>query len=260
MANRHGEFIWYELMTRDPDAAKAFYDEVVGWNMGGPAPGDMDYRTIAAGDSFVGGVLHLTDVQCEHGARPVWLGYVGVDDVDATAARLKELGGSVLMPAFDIPEVGRIAMVADPQGAPFYIMRGAVEGGTSTAFRPQTEGHCCWNELATSDQGAALAFYGQLFGWESREALPMGEMGEYRFIDHHEVRIGAVSPFLGDAPSPTWTHYFQVADIDAAVAKIEAGGGRVVHGPHEVPGGDHIIIGFDPEGAAFALAGPRKQA
>lgn len=133
-------------MTRDSDGAKAFYDDVVGWNTGAKAPGDMDYRMIGAGDDFVGGVFTVTDEMCEHGARPVWLGYVGVDDVDSTITKLESLGGKVLMPAKDIPEVGRIAMVADPQGIPFYIMRGAVEGGTSTALsRKQTATVCGMN-------------------------------------------------------------------------------------------------------------------
>ncbi|MEX2506794.1 MAG: VOC family protein, partial [Pseudohongiellaceae bacterium] len=257
MANKHGEFIWYELMTRDPDAAKAFYDDVVGWTVGEPPPGgDMDYRMIAAGDGYAGGVLGLTDDMCEHGARPVWLGYIGVDDVDATAAKLREIGGSVLMPAKDIPNVGRIAMVADPQGVPFYIMRGAVEGGTSFAFKPMADGHCSWNELTTTNQDGAVSFYGQLFGWESNEAMPMGEPGDYRFLDHHGIRIGAVMPRMSDSDSPIWTYYFHVPDINAATAKTEARGGKVLSGPHEVPGGEHIMVGADPEGVMFALVGP----
>ncbi len=258
MANKHGEFIWYELMTREPDAAKAFYDDVIGWNMGQRLPGDIEYRQIMAGNEAVGGVLRLTDEMCEHGAQPVWLGYVGVDDVDQTLSRLQQLGGSVLMPAQDIPEVGRFAMVADPVGVPFYIMRGAVEDGTSTAFQSMAEGHCSWNELATTDQERALGFYGELFGWTSTEGMPMGDMGTYKFLDHHGVRIGAVSPHIEEGAAPVWTYYFYVPDIDAAIKKTEARGGRVLHGPHEIPGGDHIIISADPEGVTFALVGPRQ--
>lgn len=255
MANKHGEFIWYELMTRDPEAAKAFYDDVVGWTIGSALPGPVEYRQIAAGDDFVGGVLKLTEDMCENGARPVWLGYVGVDDVDLTLAKLQELGGSILMPAKDIPDVGRLAMVADPQGIPFYIMRGAVEDGTSTAFKPKAPGHCSWNELTTSDQTAALDFYGQLFGWENKESMPMGEAGEYKFLHHHGEMIGAVSPTMNESPVPVWTYYFRVPDIQAAKAKAETRGGKILHGPAEVPGGDHIIIGTDPEGVMFALVG-----
>lgn len=258
MANKHGDFLWYELMTRDPDAAKAFYDEVVGWNIRDAKPGDdMGYREIAAGDTFVGGVFPLTEEMCEHGARPVWLGYIAVDNVDATVAQLEQLGGSVLMPVKDIPGVGRFAMVADPQGIPFYVMRGAVESHTSDAFKPMATGHCIWNELATADQDGALGFYGELFGWTSTESMSMGPMGEYKFIDHNGVRLGAITPHISEGGSPIWTYYFRVADIDVAKQKAEARGGKIHHGPQEVPGGDHIIIGVDPEGAMFALAGPK---
>ncbi len=256
MANKHGEFIWYELMTRDPDAAKAFYDEVVGWNIGEPAPGPLDYRPISAGADMVGGVLRLTDEMRAQGARPVWLGYVGVDDVDATAGKVRDLGGTVLMPARDIPGAGRIAMVADPDGTPFYIMRGAVEDGTSTAFQPKANGHCSWNELTTPDQAGALSFYGQLFGWENKESMPMGEAGDYQLLEHNGVQFGALSPFMNKGQQPIWTYYFRVPDIDAALAKTEARGGKILHGPHEVPGGDYIIIGRDPEDTLFALTGP----
>ncbi|MEX1033362.1 MAG: VOC family protein [Cellvibrionaceae bacterium] len=259
MANKHGEFIWYELMTRDPDAAKSFYDEVVGWNIGEQMPGDMDYRMIAAGEEYVGGVFGLTDDMCEQGARAAWLGYVGVDDVDATAAKLQELGGSLLMPAMDLPDVGRIAMVADPQGVPFYIMRGAVEDGTSTAFKPMANGHCSWNELTTSDQGSALSFYGQLFGWESKEAMSMGEAGEYKLLEHHGTQFGAISPLMNEGQPSIWTYYFHVPDIEAAKGKVEARGGKIAYGPHEVPGGEYIIISADPEEVLFALVGPKRR-
>lgn len=149
-------------------------------------------------------------------------------------------------------------MVADPLGTPFYIMRGAVEGGTSTAFKPMKPGHCGWNELTTSDQTAALSFYGQLFGWENRESMPMGDAGDYQLLEHHGVQFGALSPLMNKGERPIWTYYFHVADVDAALARTEARGGKVLHGPHEVPGGDHIIIGSDPEGVMFAVVGPRQ--
>lgn len=258
MTNRHGGFIWYELMTGDPEGAKAFYDDLLDWNIGEPAPGGLDYRMIAAGEDFVGGVLRLTDEMCREGAHPVWLGYIGVDDVDATIAQLKDLGGKVLLPAFDIPEVGRIAMVADPEGAPFYIMRGAVEDSVSNAFKPDAQGHCSWNELAARNPQQALQFYGQLFGWTSSESMPMGENGDYQFLDAGDTRIGALSPCIDPFRSIPWLYYFQVADIDRAVTTTTARGGKILHGPHEIPGGDAIIIGSDPEGVSFALVGPRR--
>src|SRR4051812_1698324 len=122
--NPAGDFIWYELMTSDADGAKAFYDAVVGWNVDAQSHFPNGYRTIGRSDGkSAGGILPLTDEMRQHGASPTWLGYVNVDDVDASVARIEQAGGKTLMPAFDIPQVGRVAMVADPQGAPFYIMK-----------------------------------------------------------------------------------------------------------------------------------------
>ena len=128
MPNPHGSFIWYELMTSDAAAAGEFYSAVVGWTFGDRMPGDIDYRGIVRSDGGnAGGVLQIDESMRSHGARPGWLGYIGVDDVDATVAAIEGDGGKVLMPAWDLPNVGRLAMVADPQGAPFYLMRGASE-------------------------------------------------------------------------------------------------------------------------------------
>jgi predicted enzyme related to lactoylglutathione lyase len=161
------------------------------------------------------------------------------------------------VPAWDIEGIGRIAMVADPQGAPFYVMRGAVDEA-STAFSPDEPGHCGWNELATSDPAAALDFYTSRFGWERGDAMPMGEQGEYRFIHHDGQMIGAVFPTMAGAmpdQPPKWRIYFRVRDVDRAMQAIESGGGTVAMGPHAVPGGDRILIGIDPQGAEFAIVG-----
>lgn len=254
MANAQGSPIWYELMTSDADAAKRFYDDVVGWTIEAQASNPMDYRMIAAADGNVGGVMKIGADMAAGGARPMWLFYIGVDDVDATTEKAKALGGSVHVPPTDIPGVGRFAFLADPQGAPFYVMRGASDA-ESTAFAPETAGHCAWNELVTTDQDRALDFYGKLFGWTKAGAMPMGEMGDYTFIGGTVDRFGAMM----NAPGPAhWNFYFRVDDIDAAAARVKAVGGTVDRGPHEVPGGDHIIQGTDPQGAMFALVGSKR--
>jgi predicted enzyme related to lactoylglutathione lyase len=254
-----GGHIWYELMTTDPDGAKSFYEAIVpGWSIGERIPGDQDYRMIGRSDGgFAGGVLGLKPEMAGHGARPAWLGYVGVDDVDGTVALVVAKGGKVLMPAFDIPQ-GRIAMVADPQGNPFYVMKPVPpEGqpdGASDVFSPDAEQRVSWNELATPDPVAARQFYGELFGWTSDDFMPMGEYGEYRFFDHGPVRIGAVCG-VGPGTSQGWRYYIHVPSIAQAAAAVKDNGGAIARGPHEVPGGDHIIIGHDPQGAEFALVG-----
>ncbi|MEO7365970.1 MAG: VOC family protein [Sphingomicrobium sp.] len=259
----HGSYIWYELLTADPVAAKAFYDAVVGWNIEAQPSGEMDYRMITRADGGnAGGVMRLTDEMRDHGARPTWLGYVAVDDVDASVASIEQAGGKALMPAFDIPDIGRIAMVTDPQGAPFYVMRAAPPAGNenkvSDVFSPTEEQRVGWNELSTSDAPAALDFYTTHFGWEKGDAMPMGDKGDYRFINHHGQMLGAIFPTAAGAKTdePThWRYYFRVPSIAAAKSAAEQGGGTIVHGPMEVPGGDHILIGTDPQGAEFALVG-----
>jgi len=261
-SSTHGALVWYELMTPDPDGAKAFYGAVVGWDIGDRMPGDQDYRMIGRGDGgFAGGVLGLTGEMLQHGARPTWLGYIGVDDVDATVAQIEAQGGKTLMPAFDIPQ-GRIAMVADPQGAPFYVMKPIPPAdkpdAVSDVFSPDAEQRVGWNELSTSDGPAALAFYTSQFGWEKGDSMPMGEMGDYQFINRAGQMIGAIFPAQAGASAGEashWRYYIRVPSIAAAKQAVEQNGGAIVHGPMEVPGGDHIVIGKDPQGAEFALVG-----
>jgi uncharacterized protein len=253
-----GSHIWYELMTTDPDAAGKFYGAVVGWEIGERLPGDQDYRMIGRSDGgFAGGVFGLKQEQLDHGARPMWLGYIGVDDVDATVRRIEAKGGKGLMAAFDIPQ-GRIAMVADPQGNPFYVMKpippAEKPDAESDVFSTDALQRVGWNELSTADPVAARAFYGDLFGWGSDDFMPMGEFGEYRFFSHAGTTIGAVCGVMPGG-SGGWRYYIHVPSIPAAVDAVKAGGGQVSVGPHEVPGGDHIIIGNDPQGAEFALVG-----
>lgn len=256
--NPTGDFIWYELMTPDPGAAKAFYDAVVGWDIEPQPAGEMDYRMIRRSDGgHAGGVLRITPEMTSEGARPTWLGYINVADVDDCVASIERSGGKNLM-THDIPDVGRIAMVADPQGAPFYVMKPIPPrgdfNGRSDVFSRDAQQRVGWNELATSDQKAALDFYTSRFGWTKGEAMPMGEMGDYRLLSHHDLPIGAIMTKAANRPA-RWRFYFRVPDVDSAKSAIEAGGGTVMHGPVEVPGGDRILIATDPQGAEFALVG-----
>jgi len=262
MRNAHGEFIWYELITGDPDAARAFYGSVVGWTIAADAAsaGGVEYRTIEAADGAAGGMLTMTPDMRANGGRPGWFGYFGVDDVDATAAAITAEGGEVHMPPTDIPGVGRIAMVSDPQDMPFYIMRGAMDA-VSTAYQRMGAGHVSWNELSTTDDAAALAFYERRFNIGKIGVMPMGEMGDYSFIANdgksgQDDAIGAVMKAPPGAPTG-WSFYFRVPDIAESKARIEAGGGRVINGPMDVPGGEKVLQATDPEGVAFGLVAPQ---
>jgi uncharacterized protein len=265
MTNQHGDFIWYELLTSDADAAGDFYGKVVGWTSSSSGQPGMDYRFFSSGDGSnpadgVGGYMAITPEMAEHGARPAWVGYIAVDDVDVSAESIVKSGGSILMPAMDLEGVGRMAMVADPQGAPFYVMRGASDETSHSfaALEPKL-GHCAWNELSTSDPEAAKAFYGAQFGWSKDGDLDMGPMGKYEFLKASGDRfaLGAVMPKMPEMPMSAWTFYFRVPDIDGAAATIKAEGGTLYMEPMEIPGGEFSLSGADPHGASFGLVGPR---
>ncbi|MCF8709902.1 VOC family protein [Rhizorhapis sp. SPR117] len=258
MANKHGDFIWYELLTSDADAAQAFYGSVLEWTFADSGNSDVDYRIINAPEHSVGGLMTITKDMADGGARPTWLSYIAVDDVDKCVESVEHGGGKTMMPATDIPNVGRIAMVTDPQGAPFYVMKPGGEG-ESLAFADDCPrvGHCAWNELITSDQAAAWHFYTQRFGWVKDGEMDMGPLGSYDFVRHGSV-IGAMMTGTPEMGPPHWNQYFRVADIDQAKAAIEAGGGTITNGPMEIPGGDFAMNGTDPQGAHFGLVGQRK--
>ncbi|HWW55651.1 MAG TPA: VOC family protein, partial [Sphingopyxis sp.] len=208
-----------------------------------------------------GGVLALNADMLAGGARPAWMGYLEVADVDAAIDAIKADGGAVHMPATDLP-VGRIAMVSDPQGAPFYIMKPippeGMEGMESDVFSVTEAQHMRWNELATSDPDAAIDFYKTHFGWGQEGEMDMGPIGAYRFIQRGDVMIGAVMPLMEGYPVPVWSFYIGVDDIDRAHAAITANGGTITSEPMEIPGGEYAMNGIDPQGASFGLVGPRK--
>jgi len=250
-----GQFIWYELLTSDVDAAQRFYGEVVGWTAHPSGQPNMDYRIWKSDTAPVGGLMAMPPAAEAPGMRPCWLGYVQVPDVDATVAQMKSLGGAEIMPAMTLPGIGRMALVADPQGASLYVM--APEGNAPvTAFASQKPGHGGWHELHTTDWESAFGFYEATLHWNKAQAMDMGPMGTYQMLSAGGTDMGAMlnSPAF---PRPAWLYYFNVAEITAAQARIEAGGGSVLMGPHEVPGGLWIIQGRDPQGAMFALVGPK---
>ncbi len=266
MANPPGSFIWYELLTTDIAAAADFYEAVVGIKIPREAtPGPMDYRMIETpGGLHVGGAMQLTKEMQEGGAFSGWFGYISVPDVDAAAASVTAAGATVHMPPTDIPNAGRIAMISDPQGAPLYIMTPAPPPGAedmdSLCYDPEKHGHVAWNELHARDQAAAFDFYASQLGWEKSDAMDMGPMGIYQMF-----KAGGTDRAIGgmmtspDMPHPVWLYYLNVPDIDAALESAKANGGTLLYGPGEIPGGQYIVQATDPQGAMFAIVGPRKE-
>ncbi len=245
-----GGFVWYELMTGDVEGASAFYAKVVGWNVADSGAPDMRYTLAKVGERQVAGLM---DIPAGAGAA-MWFGYILVADVDTAADRVRQAGGAVHRPAADIAGVGRFAVVADPQGAMFMLFRGS--GSPAPQLAPNTPGGVGWHELHTTDSRAALAFYQELFGWTPSYAHDMGAMGLYQTFSVGEAWTGGV---MGSPKTtPAWLYYITVEDIDAAAARVTQAGGEVLNGPHQVPGGNWVLMGVDPQGARFALTGARK--
>jgi uncharacterized protein len=250
------KFFWYELMTTDADAAIAFYGQVVGWSAAdhpnSTTPGGMRYTILSAGERGVAGILELDDSMKGAGMKPIWVGYIHVDDTDGAAERIKQAGGTIHVPPTDIPNVGRFAMAADPGGALFYVMKPLPEGEPPAPA--DTPGTVSWHELYSSaGEKGAFAFYSGLFGWQTMTEMPMGPMGTYRIFGDGETQWGGMMDKPEQVPASLWSYYVNVDGIDAAAERVKANGGQVVMGPMEVPDGSFVLQGVDPQGAVFAL-------
>jgi predicted enzyme related to lactoylglutathione lyase len=249
-------FVWYELVTPDAEGASRFYADVVGWRAEPVAMPGATYTIMSAGPHRAAGIMALPEEMRAGGGRPGWIGYVGVADADAAAEALVAAGGAVHRPPDDIPGTGRFAVVADPQGAVFTLFQPA--GPIGAPPPPMTPGTVGWHELYADDWEAAFAFYAALFGWTKAEAIPMGPMGTYQLFAAGAAPVGGMMDRGAFVPAAVWGFYFAVAALDAAVERLAAGGGTVLNGPMEVPGGAWIVNARDPQGVAFSLVAPRR--
>lgn len=254
-----GDFVWHELRTTDAKGAEEFYTHVIGWQTKGSGdPGGVPYTLLTAAGSEVAGLMEITPEMAAMGSSPGWVGFVGVDDVDAYARRIEQAGGKLHFPPMDIPTVGRFASVEDLQGSAFLLFKGSM---SEAPTRPPlgTPGTVGWNELSANDGPAAWPFYSGIFGWKEDSTMDMGPMGTYRIFNNGANPIGAVmTRDHSKSPAPFWLYYINVEDIDAAASRITEKNGQILMGPHEVPGPLWIILGLDPQGAMFSLVGPRR--
>jgi predicted enzyme related to lactoylglutathione lyase len=246
-----GRHVWSELMTTDTKAAETFYDKVVGWTSepftGSPTPYTQFKRS---GELPVAGLMERPDGM---NMPPFWAMYIAVPKIEDAVAQIKRLGGTELSGIIDVPTVGRLQMLTDPQGAAFYVIQ--PEPRDQTPDEEPPVGQASWLELTTTDAPAAMTFYQQVFGWHPSEAMDMGEMGKYQMFNRGDRMLGGMMnrpPAMAQVP-PHWAIYFRVPDINAATERIKAAGGTILNGPMEVPGGDWIVNAMDPQGAAFAL-------
>ncbi len=251
----HGKFVWYELASTDAPAARRFYGAVLGWDSrDGEVPG-IDYHVMGIGGTDIAGSMQITD-----GMQPGWTGYVAVDDIDAAAKKAQDGGATTIVPVSPIPGVGRFSILLDPQGAGFGLLDYADDFPRKPKSLPEKglQGHGWWRELHTpGDAEEAYQFYHQQFGWPEVHRMPMPPEGFYLVFGEGMGMGGLFKD--STAPAPYWLYYFWVDDIDATQAKLEKAGGKVINGPHEVPGGAWIINALDPQGVAFSGWRPREE-
>ncbi|MGY3604940.1 MULTISPECIES: VOC family protein [unclassified Bradyrhizobium] len=254
LINQLGRFAWYELLTTDLAAAGAFYGEVVGWGVKDASLPELAYTVLSAGDVPVGGLMELPEEGRRLGATPRWVGYVAVDDIDATTTQIGRLGGAVLLPPTG-SNIGRISVVADPQKATFALVTGLTYGQRQPVALDEL-GRVGWHELLAEDRNKIFDFYGALFGWRKANA-ETDPADLYQLFSAAGQTIGGMLTKLPSVSQPFWLYYFNVDDIGAAAKRVNAGGGRVLQGPIELPDGCWIARCVDPQGALFALQGAR---
>ncbi len=243
-----GRFVWHELRTTDRATALKFYSTLMGWetkdvSMG---PGEPYGLCLMNGKDMAG----ITKSKAPAHVPPHWLPYIAVDDVDKSVAKLQELGGKLLGPAMDIPNVGRFAPVADPQGAAFALHTHATPYPDEPARPPV--GAFCWEELMTSDPEAAAQFYSGLFGY-TVESMDMGPMGTYRILKRGDRQAAGIMLLPSKVPHSHWLEYLAVGDVDASVRNAKEIGAKVLVEPADIPKIGRFSVLSDPTGAAIAV-------
>jgi predicted enzyme related to lactoylglutathione lyase len=242
-------------MTSDTKAAGKFYSDVVGWTTH-PMTGaeGIQYTTFNIGDVGMAGMLELPQ-------HTGWIGYISVDDVDAHVKEIVAAGGTLWKPATDVPGMLRFAVMSDPQGAAIAIFTTNPAMPSPQRPEPRTPGTIGWHELYTTDLEAGFSFYNKLFGWTKVSDMDMGPMGLYRIFDegdHEQMGDGGMMTKPPQVPVSSWGFYFNVDSIKAGGERVKSGGGMVLNGPTQVPGGGWIIQCQDPQGAMFALFSPKE--
>ena len=253
MTEGHGKFVWHDLTTTDVEAAETFYSDVIGWTVADSGMTHQKYMLFSQGSSMVAGLMATPPEMAAQGVPPCWTGHIAVEDVDEYAGKVEAAGGRIRRPPTDIPNIGRFCVVEDPHGAVFILFKG--NGTPPPDPVLNTPGFVGWNELHSADLATAWPFYESLFGWKNLSEFDMGPMGIYRMFAPvgQTSAVGGMMTKMPQTPGPFWLYYFNVASVAAAIEKAKEGGGQLIMGPHQVPGGQWIAQFLDPQGAIFAV-------
>lgn len=246
-----GTFCWVELSTTDAAAAKRFYTDLFGWNVvDTPAGPDMTYTMLQVDGKDIGALYEMENERKSQGVPPNWLSYISVKSADDSAAAGEKLGGTITMAAFDVMEVGRMAILRDPTGAVIALWQPKNHIGARLVNEP---GALCWNELATTDRKKAADFYTGLFGWSANEQQT-GPM-LYTIFSNGEKPAGGMYEITEDMsgmPS-SWIVYFAVENCDSTAEKAASSGAKIIVPPTDIPNVGRFSMIQDPQGAVFAV-------
>ncbi len=264
---------WVDTSQADPEAAAAFYSELFGWELEDVMPPDSAGKYLIArirgGDVAAVGSI-------PEGAPPaaMWNTYVWVESADETAARVRDSGGSVVMEPFDVMDAGRMAVLADPEGAVFCVWQAKEHKGARIV---NEHGSLNFNVLNTRDAERAKSFYGAVFGWQTLEldggfqAWTLPGYGDHLERDNPGLRKGiaemgvtedfadvvaSIVPIADDQPADVPAHWgvtFAVDDADAIAETATRLGGNVVVPPFDAPWVRMTVIA-DPQGAVFTAS------
>jgi len=245
---KQGMFNWTDLSTTDVAGAKRFYGELFDWNFEDmPISEGHTYSMARRGGQEVGAVSELMAEQRQQGVPPHWMAYIWVSDLDATAKQVEPLGGKVVVPPFDVLDVGRMCVLQDPTGAIVSLWQEQAHKGAGLMNEP---GALSWVELMTPNTGKAQDFYTKLLGWRPT-TQQMGDM-KYTSFMVGETPVGGMMTSPPGAP-PSWMVYFATADCDSTVAKAAKLGGKTEVPPTDIPGVGRFSVQQDPQGAYYAL-------
>lgn len=250
--SQQGRFVWFELLTPEVDAAKAFYTETLNWKiepykMEGS---DFEYPVIKVGETGIGGFMKPPMA----GVPTHWLSYLAVDDVDAAAKLFVKKGGRTLADAMDIPTIGRIQPVQDPQGAVLALFKPAYDAPHDA----KGPGAVHWCELWSTDPAKAAKFYADVFGLET-EAMTTPN-GTYHLLEKDGQHVGGIGDAQAQGVPTGWLQYIEVSDPDATVARAKQNGATPLSPVMEVPGIGRFAQLRDPVGGVFAVIAPAAQA
>ena len=250
--NKHapGSFCWIELATTDQNAAKDFYGRLFGWEATDTPMGPGEFYTIfkLAGRD-VAAAYTMRAEQRSAGMPPNWMLYVAVTSADEAASRASALGGKVCMPAFDVSDLGRMAVLQDPTGAAISVWQAKGHIGTRVTGE---KGTLCWADLSTPDPAAASHFYSELFGWKLEKG--QNDPSGYLHIKNGEQFIGGIPPVEYRQPNapPHWLAYFEVSDCDSVTVTAKNLGGKTYLEPTTMENVGRWSVMTDPQGAVFA--------